>query len=87
MTLQLQSNVRIIGETSAKYQKILTPAALEFVVDLDRKFRETRNEILARRHQRQRRLDAGEKPRFLLETAHIRLDESWSVSPNPADLQ
>lgn len=85
--LQLETKVRISAELSEKQKEILTPEALEFVLELERQFRDTRKDLLLRRHRRQKRLDAGEKPHFLTETAHIRVDDTWSVSPNPADLQ
>ena len=43
--------------------------------------------MLAKRVARQARLDAGELPDFLPETAHIRADNSWKVAPIPAPLQ
>jgi malate synthase len=42
--------------------------------------------LLAARVERQKRLDAGERPDFLPETRHIR-EGDWKVSPLPADLQ
>ncbi|MBX7166659.1 MAG: malate synthase A [Pirellulales bacterium] len=66
-------------------QAILTPEALRFVANLQRKFNARRLELLARRRERQARLDAGELPDFLPETAEIRRSE-WQVAPTPADL-
>jgi malate synthase len=43
--------------------------------------------LLHARIERQKRIDAGEMPDFLAETAHIRADHSWKVAPVPADLQ
>jgi malate synthase len=42
--------------------------------------------LLASRIERQRRLDAGEKPDFLRDTQKIR-EADWTVAPIPADLQ
>ena len=67
-------------------ESVLTPEALEFLVDLERRFRPERARLLARRAERQARLDAGELPDFLPETAAIR-DADWKVAPIPADLQ
>jgi malate synthase len=50
-----------------------------------REFNPRRKELLAARVARQKRLDAGERPDFLPETAHIR-DADWTVAPLPADL-
>ncbi|MHB2037140.1 MAG: malate synthase A, partial [Nitrososphaerales archaeon] len=87
MTLQLEPNIKITAEISEKYQEILTPKVLEFVADLDRNFSKIRNELLEARHFRQKKMDTGEMPDFLPETAHVRNDPSWTVSPNPIDLQ
>jgi malate synthase len=76
-----------ITKTSEEYQKVLSPEALEFIADLDQKFHKTRDSLLEKRHDRQRRIDLGERPNFLPETASIREDDSWTVSPNPPDLQ
>ncbi len=68
------------------YPEILTPEAMSFVVKLERKFGPRRLELLRLRKERQARLDAGELPDFLPETAQIR-SGSWQVAPVPADLQ
>jgi malate synthase len=65
--------------------RVLTPEALEFVALLHREFNETREGLLARRADRQRRLDVGEKPSLLPETADVRRG-SWRVSAPPARL-
>jgi malate synthase len=71
-----------IGET---YAEILTPEAVAFIVDLQRTFNARRKALLEARHQRQKRLDAGEKPNFLPETKAIR-DAEWTVAPLPGDI-
>jgi malate synthase len=48
-------------------------------------FEPRRQALLARRVERQRRLDAGELPNFLPETRGLR-EASWTVAPIPADL-
>jgi malate synthase len=65
--------------------EILTPEAVAFIVDLQRTFNSRRKTLLAARQERQKRLDGGEKPDFLKETAQIRAAE-WSVSPLPKDI-
>jgi malate synthase len=65
---------------------ILTPAATEFVTRLARRFEPTRRELLAKRVERQRKIDAGWNPGFLPETAAIR-EQEWRVAPIPADLR
>ena len=67
------------------FQQILTPEALGFLVELERKFGPERLRLLDARTERQERLDAGEKPDFLKETAQIRAGD-WKVAPLPKDL-
>jgi len=54
-------------------------------VELERKFGSERLRLLDARKERQMRLDAGEKPDFLKETASIRAGD-WKVAPLPKDL-
>ena len=65
---------------------VLTPAAVAFVQDLTRRFRDRIDEALARRRGRQAQFDAGVRPDFLPETARVRAAD-WRVAPIPADLQ
>jgi malate synthase len=67
------------------FQQILTPEALTFLVDLERKFGAERLRLLEARRERQKRLDAGERLVFLKETASIRAGD-WKVAPLPKDL-
>jgi malate synthase len=67
-------------------EAVLTPEALAFLADLERRFRGERARLLGLRAERQARIDAGELPDFLPETAAIRAAE-WRVAPVPADLQ
>jgi malate synthase len=85
--LQTKPHVEISVKIPADFQQILTPQALDFVAELHQNFHKTRDELLERRHERQKRLDLGERPDFIPETAGIRKDNSWTVSPNPSDLQ
>lgn len=64
---------------------ILTPEALSFVGALCAKFGSRIDALLAARAEAQTRYDAGELPRFLPETEHIRRGD-WRVAPAPADL-
>jgi len=88
MSLDLTSvpGAEIRGPMGARYGEILTPDALAFLAELHRAFDGRRRELLAARAERQKRLDAGELPNFLPETAAIR-DGDWRVAPIPADLQ
>jgi malate synthase len=67
------------------FQQILTPEALGFLAELERKFGPERLRLLEARKQRQKRLEAGEKPDFLKETAQIRAGD-WKVASLPRDL-
>src|SRR5258708_26061009 len=78
--------VQILAPAHPAQERGLTRAAWEFIVDLQRRFNPRRVELLASRAERQKRLDAGEKPDFLPETKSIRESE-WTVAPIPADLQ
>jgi malate synthase len=78
-------SVEFVAPSAGRYTEILTPEAVAFVVGLQRAFNERRKELLQARVARQKRLDAGERPDFLKETAKIRESE-WTVAPLPADL-
>jgi malate synthase len=86
MALPLPDGVKIVAAAHGGQERVLTPEAVEFVVELQRRFNARRVELLAARVERQKRLDAGEKPDFLEETRSIRESE-WTVAPIPADLQ
>src|SRR5665213_761517 len=79
------TGVEFLAPVNESYAKILTPEAVAFIVDLQRTFNDRRKALLDARHERQKRLDAGEKPNFLAETKAIR-DAAWTVAPLPADL-
>ncbi len=77
--------LEIVGPLNPGYTEILTPEACRFVAELEVKFGARRRELLARRAERQRAIDAGQLPDFLPETAAIRGGD-WRVPPPPADL-
>jgi len=83
--LDLPAGVTIDGALKPGFEKVLTKEAIAFVADLQRKFNARREELLALRVERQKRLDAGEKPDFLPETAKIR-ESDWTVAPLPKDI-
>jgi malate synthase len=80
------AGVDVIGTLGPRYEEILTPAALAFLGELHRRFEGKRDDILARRRERQARFDAGELPDFPAETRDIR-ESDWTVAPIPADLR
>ncbi|WP_052394335.1 malate synthase A [Kutzneria sp. 744] len=74
-------DIRITGAREARFDEILTPDAIAFVVRLDDEFAGRRAELLAARRERRARFAEGELPDFLPHTKHIREDESWRVAP------
>ncbi|HXG39540.1 MAG TPA: malate synthase A [Candidatus Limnocylindrales bacterium] len=84
--LELPPGVEIAGRPVPGWERVLTPEALAFVADLERRFRPARERLLAARRERQAAIDAGESPDFLAETRPIR-EAEWSVAPAPADLE
>jgi malate synthase len=66
--------------------QILSDAAIDFIAALSARFEQDRQSLLARRADRQKRLNAGELPDFLESTRHVR-ETNWRVAPIPADLQ
>src|SRR5690606_35702260 len=67
-------------------ERLLTPAALDFLADLHRRFEGRRQALLAARRTRQQGFDAGALPDFRADTAHIRAGD-WRVAPVPAALR
>ena len=67
------------------FAEILTAEARRFLTTLARACEPRRQELLAHRVERQRRLDARELPDFLPETRSVR-EAAWTVAPIPADL-
>ncbi len=78
--------LRIVAPQIAGVESVLDDAALKFLSALNAKFQPERRRLLALRAERQKRLNAGEKPHFLAATSAIR-EAAWKVSPAPADLQ
>ncbi len=82
----LPSGMRINAPIKPAYETILTADALELVARLHRAFEPRRQQLLAARLARQARIDAGEMPDFLPETAHIR-EGDWKIAPLPKALE
>ncbi|EHP39522.1 malate synthase [Cupriavidus basilensis OR16] len=85
MAITLPAGMKITGEILPAYEDILTPAALALVDKLHRAFEPRRQELLAARVERTKRLDAGELPDFLPETKSVR-EGDWKVAPVPPAL-
>ncbi len=78
--------VNITGNNPGGYESILSPEALEFVVDLHREFNPRRKKLLQDREERQKELDSGKLPYFLEETRATR-EGDWTIGSIPDDLQ
>jgi len=77
--------VELSAPAHPQQDAVLSRPALQFIVELQRRFNARRLELLAARKERQKRIDGGEKPDFLPQTKHIRESE-WTVAPIPRDL-
>ncbi|MGQ0563055.1 MAG: malate synthase A [Gemmatimonadota bacterium] len=66
-------------------ERVLTPAALDFLTQLHARFEPRRRELLQLREVRQRDIRAGRFPTFLHETAAVR-SADWQVAPAAPDL-
>ena len=86
MSIPLPSGVEINAPILPGFEQVLTLPALELVAKLHRAFEPRRQQLLAARVERAKRLDAGERPDFLAETAHIRAGD-WRIAPVPKALQ
>jgi len=84
-SLPLPHGMQIHAPVLPGFETVLTLPALELVAKLHRAFEPRRQQLLAARVERTQRLDAGERPDFLPETAHIRAGD-WQVAPIPKAL-
>jgi malate synthase len=78
--------VTISGAVAPTHKQVLTDEACQFLTTLSHNFEDRRQQLLARRRERQKAIDAGELPDFLPETADIRQRE-WKVASIPKDLE
>jgi len=72
--------------SSKGYEALLTPDALLFLADLERRFGPQRRILLENRRLQQERFDDGELPTQPLETTHVR-NSTWEVAPCPPALR
>ena len=77
--------IRVERPVEAPQETILTREALDFVAALQRNVGAAREDLLARRIQRQMDFDGGSRPEFLDHTRGIR-EADWQVAPAPPDL-
>lgn len=85
-TEHLADGVTVRGPKVPRQEEVLTPEALAFVAELERRFGARRRQLLESRRGRQQAIDAGELPEFLPETRAIRT-AAWQIAPTPAPLQ
>ncbi len=85
-TLTLPAGMEINAPMRPGFEAVLSLPALELVAKLHRAFEPRRQQLLAARVERSKRLDAGERPDFLAETKAIR-EGDWKVAPVPSALQ
>ncbi|HEY1275652.1 MAG TPA: malate synthase A [Thermoleophilaceae bacterium] len=76
------SDVEIRGPIEERYDEVLTPEALELVSQLHAELDSTRRDLLRRREERQRELDAGGTLDFVSPP-----EDDWKVAPVPDALQ
>ena len=79
-------HVQVQAAVDGRGAEVLTPQALDFVARLQREFADRREQLLQDRVERQRRIEAGENPRFLDSTKSVR-EGRWRVAKAPRDLQ
>lgn len=81
-----KSTISIKGVKVRGMETILTPEALEFIEKLHVNFNNRREDLLERRQERQKEIDAGTPLGFLLDTAHIR-NGNWTIASLPEDMK
>ncbi len=77
---------KVVKPRGDRYDEVLTPDALLFLADLERRFGPQRRILLDNRRFMQERFDDGEMPVQPPETQHIR-NSVWEVAPCPSALQ
>src|SRR5919106_458190 len=85
MQYAIDTDIEVRAEVKPEWEPILSDEALGFAALLHKEFNPRREELLAAREERKKRLDAGELPDFLPETREIR-ESDWTVAPIPPDL-
>ena len=79
-------DLKLIAGLQNTYESILTPDSMGFLSALFNKFDADVDRLLDRRADRQKKLDGGELPDFLSETAGIRQSD-WKVAEMPPALR
>jgi malate synthase len=79
------TGIEIVGPPVDRSAEILTDAAVEFLMELQQRFRPRRNELLRRRTARRAEIARTGRLDFLAETRSVR-DGDWQVAAAPEDL-
>ena len=82
-----EANVELRGTIEPDFELVLTPEALEFLAELERRFGPRRRELLEARAQRRERLRTGERCSTSCPTRARSVEGDWRVAPAPADMQ
>jgi len=76
--------IEVVGPMRERYEEVLTPDALDFLVGLHDRFEGRRLKYLEDSSARQREIGAGRDPGFLSTTASVREEATWRVAgPGP----
>jgi malate synthase len=78
--------VQVTDRSVERAEEVLTPEALGFVAELDRRFHGRRDELMQRRRERRDEIARTGRLDFLPDTAAIR-DGDWTVAAAPPDLR
>ncbi len=82
----MPGEIEVRGPAVPGSDLVLTPAALEFLGQLERLFRDDRAARLRARDARSAELLAGTELDFLASTSGLRADRAWRVAETPPDL-
>jgi malate synthase len=80
------SGIELKAKLNPDFATVVSPEALEFVAKLHRAFEPRRQELLKKRVELAKKLDAGQKLDFLPETKSIR-EGDWKIAPVPKALE
>ncbi len=75
-----EPSIEIAGRMAPRYDEILTPEALRFLIELHDRFAARRHDRLADRMRRRFEIGNGHDPQFRDDTRHIREDADWQVA-------
>src|SRR5437588_8107884 len=84
--MTVPNRLELCGAMDSEFERVLTPAALEFLAELEHQFGARRRELLEARARRRLRMRAGETLGFLPETREVR-ERDWRIAPVPEDMR